>query len=345
MPSANASPAIRAVWLIVNPRSGRGRAGRIAARLVDHVGAAGFEVRRIDLGTPEAARLTAAENAENASSGGRLAPDGAAAVVVGGDGTMHSLAGLLARTGTPVYHVPTGTENLFARQFGMRAASAAVVCALRTGRTTMVDIAECAPIPPDAVAPSDPLAGAPPPTADERPPGAAAPRPFLIVGSVGFDAGVIHRLAAARRGAISRASYLGPIASELFTHRAPALSITVDGRQLVREARGLALVANSRQYALRLDPAHRADMHDGLLDVVFFPARRLAALTGWAVLARLRLHHGRAGFVAARGRDVRINAADGRAVLQLDGEAVGDRESTQGAWRFDVRPGALRVLA
>lgn len=345
MLSANASPAIRAVLLIVNPRSGRGRAARVAARLVDRLSAAGLEVHRIDLGTPEAARLT---DAADASAG--LAPggDASAAVVVGGDGTMHSLAGLLARTGTPVYHVPTGTENLFARQFGMRAAAPAVLRALRGGRTTMVDLAECAPIPfgpPDTPDPSHPRAGTLEGDASERPRGAAAPRPFLIVGSVGFDAGVIHRLAAARHGAISRASYLAPIARELLTHRAPELSIVVDGRPLVSESRGLALIANSRQYAMRLDPAHRADMNDGLLDLVFFPARRLAALTGWAVLARLRLHHRHGAIVLARGGDIRIQAADGRAVLQLDGEAVGDREATQGAWRFGIRSGALRVLA
>ncbi len=335
--SRPASP-IRSVLLIVNPRSGRGRAGRMAGELVEALRGAGLAVQRVDLGTPEAARLVAA-GADVEESGAGVAALGeggsVAAVVVGGDGTVHSCAGLLARAGIAVYHVPTGTENLFARQFGMRAAAGAVVEALRRGRTMAVDVGECAAA--DSVRSESEDGGG---ARD-----AAPPRAFLVVGSVGFDAGVIHRLAAARRGAISHWSYVGPIARELMQHRAPVFSIDVDGRRVVEGVRGVAIVANCRQYAMRIDPAARAEMNDGVLDLVFFPARWLMSVSAWAVLARLRLHHRRSALVTARGREIHVKATGGRAVLQLDGEAVGRADATEGAWRFTIRPSALQVLA
>src|SRR5262245_65799244 len=40
-------------------------------------------------------------------------------VVSGGDGAVRLAAGSAHRTGVPLYQIPRGTENLFAREFGM----------------------------------------------------------------------------------------------------------------------------------------------------------------------------------------------------------------------------------
>ena len=167
-------------------------------------------------------------------------------------------------------------------------------------------------------------------------------RAFLIMCSMGPDASIIHRMHAARNGPIRRLSYTPHVIGEALRPSIPRVTVTVDGRRVVDAARGLLIVANSRQYAVRIDPAHRADMHDGLLDVVFLPCTSSIGAVGWVALSRLRLHTRMRGARHARGGEVEVEAHEGSAMkVQIDGEA----HSVQGrTMRFDMRPGALRVL-
>ncbi len=120
-------------------------------------------------------------------------------VVVGGDGAMRLAAASAVRTGTPVYHYPLGTENLFSREFGMSASPAALLDALRSLRVEHVDV------------------------------GVANGRTFLLMVSMGYDAEVIHDLSARRGGGISHLSYLGPLVRQLRRWRPPELTVRADG--------------------------------------------------------------------------------------------------------------------
>jgi diacylglycerol kinase family enzyme len=131
---------------------------------------------------------------------------------------------------------------------------------------------------------------------------------------------------------------------------------------IVENRPGFAVVANSRQYAMRLDPARRADMNDGLLDVVFVPFRSRVRLAAWSLGMRLGLHMADSDTVYERGSRVTIDSAPGRrpgpsgfglapgsALYQLDGEAPGvsyDRAAGPALTPIEcsVDPGALRVL-
>ncbi|HZW10269.1 MAG TPA: diacylglycerol kinase family protein [Phycisphaerales bacterium] len=235
-----------------------------------------------------------------------------AVVIVGGDGTLHHLLRGLAASGAPVYHVPAGTENLFAREFGMGADASALRDALRRRRELPVDLAT--------------IAG----------------RPFALMFSIGPDAGVIHRLHNVRKRAAGHLMYVRPVLQELGRPHLPRVRVVVDGGAVVEGERGVLLVANCRQYARRLNPARDADMRDGVLDIVFFPARSSAGVIAWGARCARGAQFAGRGALRLRGREVEITALD-RAPWQCDGEAggwLGPGEQT----RITLHPAALRVL-
>lgn len=212
-----------------------------------------------------------------------------ALVVVGGDGAVRLAAGPAARRETPLYFVPSGTENLFAREFGTDHCLAKLVTAFERFETTDIDLA----------------------TAN----GAI----FVLMASIGYDAEVVHDLAARRGRSISHLTYLRPMIRQLLRWSPTALTIHVDGTQIVADEPGFVVVGNSRQYATHLNPAWRADMTDGELDVVFHPMSGVLSL-----LQTLAVHAaGRQSKIESavyeRGRSVRISCA--RPVhYQLDGD-------------------------
>jgi diacylglycerol kinase family enzyme len=211
-----------------------------------------------------------------------------------------------------------GNENLFAREFGMKPDPDLAAQWILSGKRRTLDLARV--------------------TEGER-----QLTPFVIMLSVGPDAGVIRRLSATRRGAINHLSYLAPIAQELFTPTLPRISIEVDGRSICDARRGMVVVANSRQYGARFDPAKNAKMDDGLLDVTFFPAENGAAWAWWMLMSLARVAGDLPGHVHAQGRQVRL-------VLPEGGSAQADGEHT---WSGDgpielsmaVEPGVLSVCA
>ncbi|MHC4220433.1 MAG: diacylglycerol/lipid kinase family protein, partial [Planctomycetota bacterium] len=95
------------VLILYNPVAGGGRAERAATRLDVLLRGAGYET---DLATtrPE----TGDDRVDHA-------PAARALVVVGGDGAVRAAAVTAIRGRTPLYHVPCGTANLFAREFAM----------------------------------------------------------------------------------------------------------------------------------------------------------------------------------------------------------------------------------
>jgi diacylglycerol kinase (ATP) len=94
------------IVLIVNPRSGRGKASKGAKSLQAELIRRGHSVQIIEMNACESKLLS-------------LITDSDRVVVVGGDGTVHHLLSTLAKTRTPMYHFGTGTANLISKEFGM----------------------------------------------------------------------------------------------------------------------------------------------------------------------------------------------------------------------------------
>ncbi len=237
-------------------------------------------------------------------------------VILGGDGTVQANATIAARAGVPVYQWPLGTENLFAREFAMNRRAETLLGAIDHGRTQEADVGVCNGV------------------------------PFLLMCSVGLDANIVHRLAAQRTGAISHLSYTRHILAELWRPGYTPLTLRVDGETIVHDRPGMIVVANCRQYALRIDPAKDASMSDGLLDAVFFPVGTRAGMLKWMALARARLQHSFRGSERARGRCVEILNHGSPVPYQLDGEAGNPEALHDAAPKIDLSfaPEKLKVL-
>jgi diacylglycerol kinase (ATP) len=238
-------------------------------------------------------------------------------VIAGGDGTLHHALPAIIETGIRFYHYPLGTENLFTREFGMDQRDDTLLRAIERGRVQACDAGIC------------------------------NGRHFSLMVGIGFDAGVVERLAGARAGGTSRAEYLRHAVQELLNPRVPHLTVTVDGRTIVDHARGMLVVANSRQYAARLDPARHADISDGLLDMVFYPHTHAAELAGWLLATAAGSHLDADGILTGRGTHIRITIRE-PGPHQIDGEAAGVSPAldADGEFGFDCRvlPGVLNVL-
>jgi diacylglycerol kinase (ATP) len=235
-------------------------------------------------------------------------------VVVGGDGAMRLVAPSAVRCGVPIYHYPAGTENLFARDFDMRAEPRRLFEAITSGTERSIDIA--------------------------RVEGAIC----LLCASLGLDAAIVDDLSSRRAGAISHASYVLPILRQLWHWRKspPRFEVEVDGRSLGTQVSGLVLIANSSQYAARLDPAAAADNGDGLLDVVHLPARSFIGLLVWVIRCRRRRQLRARGARHLRGRTITIHS-DRPTPAQVDGDAL-DGGGLVRSLTVEIEPGALRVL-
>ena len=291
------------IAVFANPNAGRGRAIETARRVSRHLEQRGHSVRNAVHANPD--DPTAFEGAD-------------ALVVIGGDGTVHRVLASLSASEVPFYSVPMGTENLFAREFGMNKRTDTLDAALdHAAGGQRVDL------------------------------GTVGGLPFAVMASFGPDASVIHRLTLARTGAISHLSYVRPILEEMRHPHLPELTVTADGEEIISRQKGLLVVANSRQYALRVDPAFKASMSDGKLDVVFFPASNPIRAAAWLVAARFRIHlrNNRVRYLNATKITV---TSEQPLSVQADGEAIAASQASEDGgrvWDLSVRPKSVRVLS
>lgn len=295
------------ILVLHNPVSGRGRSGEVADRVRVALLAKGIHVERYH--TPAA---------ECDPGLIEMLHSADAAVIVGGDGAMRRVADGLMHTQTPVYNVPCGTENLFARQFGMTTSLDKLTASIKKLNVQSVDV------------------------------GRSGEHPFLLMCGFGADASIVHRLTRNRRGAISHASYIRHILAEVASGRSPSLTIRADGRTIVNARRGAAIFANSRQYALRINPAPGACMHDGLLNLVFFPSTLSAGALAWYAASLLRIHQGslarRVGMHSVSAQSFQVIRHDERGLIQLDGDALQSHNSAADPVTIACETGRLRVV-
>ena len=243
-------------------------------------------------------------------------------VIAGGDGAVRAAAAEAAAAGVPIWHAPSGTENLFAKSFGMTRDPRAIGRAIRRGRVQHIDLgyASCG--------------------GGDRGDHSAA-EAFTLMASIGFDADVVHALSARRRGGITRASYLPPICEAFCSWRPAHLAWTIHGER-EELGRGVVIAANLPAYGLKLNPAADATADDGLLDCVFIPARAAVELLPWIVLLRTGLHRGCRPMRFRRAAAVVLHA-DPPQRFQLDGDAAGAGQ-LHGEVRIETRPRALTIL-
>ncbi len=235
-----------------------------------------------------------------------------ALIAIGGDGTVSFAAPAAGLANVPIYHLPLGTENLFSREFAMTANPDTISRALSRYKTKRIDLATC------------------------------CGKTMLLVASFGPDASIIHRLARRRTGAISHRAYITPVLQELRNLTTTRHRVTIDGKVLDCPDPSIVLVANSRQYAGRLNPANTAEMDDGLLDVAVLPFRSHARLLAWAAELRFARKTAQRHMHRARGTHIRIESLDAPLVGQIDGEVLETTPENQAEIR--IQPDVLSVL-
>lgn len=305
------------IVLLTNAASGKGGSHSLATRAEDALRREGHEVGRVAL----------ARGWEEGFGGAELI------VACGGDGTVSAASGLAAARDVPVYHLPRGTENLFAREFGMRPDVEQLAAAVRAWDVGRFDLGVCEPVSGPQVTSG----------------GVERARTFVLMCSVGFDADVLHALAARRKGPISHGSYTRPVIDCLLKPTIRTLTIEVNGKVVVDGVKGNAVVSNCGRYALGIDPSREADMSDGLLDVFFAQSASSARTVAWMGMALARMGRNASSIVRAQGERVSVcvgDQSDGRSVpqrYQLDGEAVAAPEGAA-TLEMSVRRGVLKVL-
>jgi diacylglycerol kinase family enzyme len=284
------------VCMVVNPISGPGRAVELLRGLCERLRREGYELVISQTHGPGHARELAAG----------VADDARAVLVGGGDGTVREVSeGLLGR-GIPLYHLPLGNENLFAKAFGMTLDGSKVAASLGRGRRRAIDVVRV-----------------------------NGERLCIACLGVGFDGHVVKLLARKRKGPVSNLDYVGPIWETFWRYPFPDLTVHVDGKE-VFNAPGIVMAGNLPRYGGGLPVFASARPDDGLLDVLVVPCDGKVTFLRSALLVLLG-RETQAGAIRIRARSLRVGG--GPAAVQIDGD-VGPELPVEAS----VLPGRLMIL-
>lgn len=228
-------------------------------------------------------------------------------VSAGGDGTVSLLVNRLPAE-VPYFVFPLGTANLLANYLKINLDIDRAVAQIIAGRTVRLDV------------------------------GKANDRLFLVVASIGFDADVVHRLHAARKGHISYATYFLPVARSIFGYDFPAMNLVADGERL-NDARW-TFVFNIPRYAIGLRMIEDANGQDGLLDACTFAGGGFFTGLGYFFSVLFRRHRSLKATQIARFQSLEVSSeADVPVPVELDGDPAGTLPISIG-----VVPERIRVV-
>lgn len=297
------------VGLIANANSGVGAGRDRVARLVQALKRKGLEAR---VAWSPADRRLMVEQAEQSPSCRCL-------VAVGGDGTVSALINEKPRV--PICVLPAGTENLFARHFGLSRHPEEAAETIALGRAITLDLGE------------------------------ADGQRFALMAGIGFDAEVVTRHHLARIGhsqrvrPTSRVAYVEPVLRASFEYEFPTLTVRVEDPEPPEVFSGsIAFVFNLPSYALGLPIAPTAREDDGLLDLVVFRDPGPLAALHYLWLIFRGLHLDRPGVWHRRVRRVSVSS-DVAVPVQLDGDPSGKiHPRTPDPWAARVLPRAVSLL-
>jgi YegS/Rv2252/BmrU family lipid kinase len=227
-------------------------------------------------------------------------------LAAGGDGTVGDVINRYPEF--PLATLPLGTENLLARHLGIRPSGVQVAELIANGSRRRLDLGQ--------------LNG----------------RRFTLMASCGFDAAVVHRTHANRRGNIRKWHYVPPIWSSIRKYDHPALRIFIDDETQPRAAR-LLMAVNLPAYAMGIPFAPQATGTDGQLDLCLFQRGstfQMVRYLGHVIAGR---HQSLPDVTCLKASRVRIEA-DVAVPWQMDGDPAGFTPVT-----LEVLPAALEIFA
>ncbi len=294
------------VLVIANPVSGRGRAARLARAVLARLREKGCAVDLRETRQPGDARRFAAGSAGFS-----------ALACVGGDGTVNEIVnGLPEGVNPPLAMIPCGTANVLAKELRLPRGAEGLADVVAEGREIRWDLGV------------DRVSG----------------RRFLLFGSAGYDAHVVHVFHAARRGPVRMWQYVLWGLKSVIGYRAPRIRAEIDGKALAEDASWVQ-VSNVAGYGGPLVFTPRARADDGRFEVMVLRAggRRDVVRMFWGALVGhltgLELSLG--GVTFHRADRIRLESGDGAPVpVQIDGDPAGRLPAD-----FEIIPGGVRLLA
>lgn len=214
--------------LIANPASGTHRSRHIAAQVMELLG-------KRDLSF-DLEFTTAPKHAAEIAL--RSCKDFDAVVAIGGDGTIHEIAGAMLDCEIPLGIIPAGSGNDLIKSLGIPNDVPAAVDILLAGKARAIDV------------------------------GTINGLCFVNVVGIGFDAAVNHKSHGIRWPASGLFRYVAALITTLGTYAPLPLTVTIDGNTTTQDLY-LLTIGNGTTCGggFRLTP--HAKLDDGLLDVTF----------------------------------------------------------------------------
>jgi len=216
-------------------------------------------------------------------------PDCAMVVVVGGDGTVREAAHGLEGSDTPLFIIPSGTENLLANELGYNPEIQHLVKTFQQGYSRQLDL------------------------------GNVNGKCFTSVAGFGFDGAVVNKVNQQRTGHIDYFDYFWPIWRTFWNYHFPPMNVSVDGNEIFR-GRALVFVGNISRYAIGLKILHDADYSDGLLDVCIYKCSSQLRLAKHAFLTILKQHIHSNDVIYTQGKNISVTADNPHIETEIDGD-------------------------
>lgn len=284
--------------IVVNPVSGKGKSREIAARAQDVLTARGIVSRVYETSCPG--------DGERAVR--RALGDGCAAIAcVGGDGTLGEAVGALMETGIPLYILPGGTGNDFARAFGLPADPGEALAAQLSGEPVKIDC------------------------------GTVNGRAFLNVAGSGFDVEVLRKTEELKAVYPGAKAYRKAVMQALVRYRCLEAELSCDGGAPVRTRATIVEIANGQYIGGGMRVAPGARMDDGAFDVVAVGKVPRALIPLLLPLFILGAHVHLPIAKVVRARRVTLRAPG--MVIEADGRLEQMDEAA-----FELHPGALTMM-
>lgn len=221
-------------------------------------------------------------------------------LIAGGDGTVMKLLPHLSAAGVPFYVLPTGTESLFAKKNGMSHDAGQLLAAVKSDVLVKHNYATV------------------------KLDGAGDAVPFLLMASVGLDSEVIANIAHRRTGPIRHWGYVLPTLRCALKHDVPAVTLKVDGKEVISAKTGFLIIANGSEYARNIGLVPEADTGKPSLCARFFPGGGVGFWLGLALKAAVGGRADVSGSAFFEGDTLELKLDRSQPYpLQADGELVG----------------------
>jgi diacylglycerol kinase (ATP) len=284
--------------LVLNPAAGKGRSGggrALVSRVLEGRGVR--PVWHVTERTGDAYEIVSG------------LPEGAVAVAVGGDGTVHEVAAACAGTGRVMGVLPLGTGNDYVKALGISGDLRRALGVLVDGEVRVVDAGEVNGV------------------------------PFNNGLGIGFDAEVAEGVAKAPSYLPGAGRYAWSVGRLFWGFECHDATLRLDGEKAVEAKTILVAVALGTTYGSMFRLAPEAILDDGLFDVVWSEEVGRPEVLGlipsalWGTLTdRKKVHF-------ARTAEVGVEMAEA-VPAHVDGEML----SPTREFRARVLPGALRVI-